>query len=248
VYALTPGDAAALNSVVSGTLPISSSRAFVLFDSGATHSFVSNCFAKACCLEFEALDINLAIAIPIGSTILCTSVVKDCPIPVEGNIMPANLVVFEMSGFDIILGMDWLSKYHACVDCFCKEIVFRPPGAAEFRIKGDRNTSALKLISAIQATKLLRSGCSGYLACVTEEKLGRRIEEIPIVKEFVDVFPEELPGIPLDKEIEFTIDLLPDTAPISKAPYRMAPLELKELKDQLQKLLDRGFICPSVSP
>jgi hypothetical protein len=162
--------------------------------------------------------------------------------------MPANLVVFEMSGFDIILGMDWLSKYHACVDCFCKEIVFKPPGAAEFKIQGDRNIGALKLISAIQVTKLLRSGCSGYLACVTEEKLGRRIEEIPIVREFVDVFPEELPGIPPNREIEFTIDLLPDTAPISKAPYRMALLELKELKDQLQELLDRGFIRPSVSP
>jgi hypothetical protein len=162
--------------------------------------------------------------------------------------MPANLVVFEMSGFDIILGMDWLSKYHACVDCFCKEIVFRPPGAAEFKIQGDRNTGALKLISAIQATKLLRSGCSGYLACMTEEKLGCRIEEIPIVREFVDVFPEELPGIPPDREIEFTIDLLPNTAPISKALYIMAPLELKELKDQLQELLDKGFIHPSVSP
>jgi hypothetical protein len=248
VYALTPGDAAGSNSVVSGTLPILSGRAFVLFDSGATHSFVSYYFAKACCLESEALDINLAVATPIGSTIVCTSVVKNCPILVEGHVMPANLVVFEMSGFDIILGMDWLSKYHACVDCFCKEIVFKPPGAAEFKIQGDRNIGALKLISAIQATKLLRSGCSGYLACVTEEKLGRRIEEIPIVREFVDVFLEELPGIPPDKEIEFTIDLLPDTAPISKAPYRMAPLELKELKDQLQELLDRGFIRPSVSP
>jgi hypothetical protein len=248
VYALTSGDATASNSVVSGTLPISSGRAFVLFDSGATHSFVSYCFAKASCLEPEALDINLVVATPIGNTILCTSVVKNCPILVEGHVMPANLVVFEMRRFDIILGMDWLSKYHACVDYFCKEIVFKPPGAAEFKIQGDRNTGALKLISAIQATKLLRSGCLGYLACVTEEKLGCRIEEIPIVWEFVDVFPEELPGIPPDREIEFTIDLLPDTAPISKAPYRMAPLELKELKDQLQELLDKGFIRPSVSP
>jgi hypothetical protein len=83
---------------------------------------------------------------------------------------------------------------------------------------------------------------------MTEEKLGCRIEEIPIVREFVDVFPEELPRIPPDREIEFTIDLLPNTAPISKAPYRMASLELKELKDQLQELLDKGFIRPSVSP
>jgi hypothetical protein len=83
---------------------------------------------------------------------------------------------------------------------------------------------------------------------MTEEKLGCRIEEIPIVREFVDVFLEELPGIPLDREIEFTIDLLPNTAPISKAAYKMAPLELNELKDQLQELLDKGFIRASVSP
>jgi hypothetical protein len=246
VYTLTPGDAPASNNVVSGTLPISSGRAFVLFNSGATHSFVLYCFAKASCLEPEALDVNLVVNTPTGSTSLCTSVVKNYLILVKGHVMPANLVVFEMSGFDIILGMDWLSKYHACVDCFCKDILFKPLGAAKFKIQGDRNIGALKLISAIQATKLLRSGCSGYLACVTEEKLGRKIEEIPIVKEFMDVFPEELPRIPSDREIEFTIDLLPDTAPISKAPYRMAPLELKELKDQLQELLDKGFIRPSV--
>ena len=131
---MTPGDAAASNNIVSNTLPISYGRAFILFDLGATHSFVLYCFAKAYCLESEALDVNLAVATPIGSTILCTSIVKNCPIMVEGHVMPANLVVLEMSGFDIILGMDWLSKYHACVDCFYKEIVFRPSGAAKFKI------------------------------------------------------------------------------------------------------------------
>jgi hypothetical protein len=83
---------------------------------------------------------------------------------------------------------------------------------------------------------------------VTKEAPETMLEEIPIVRDFVDVFPEELPGLPPDREIEFTIDLLPGTGPVSKAPYRMAPLELKELKEQLQELLDRGFIRPSVSP
>ncbi|XP_059446579.1 uncharacterized protein LOC132178142 [Corylus avellana] len=244
VYALTPSDAAASNDVVTGTLPISSSRAYVLFDSRATHSFMSYSFAKACCLESKALDVNLAVATPVVSTILCTSVVKGCPILVEGHVMPGNLIIFEMSWFDIILGMDWLSMYHASVDCFHKEIVFRPPGAAEFKIRGNQNTNTFKLISALQATKLLRSGCSRYLACMTKEKSRCKIEEIPIVREFVDVFPKELPGIPSDRETEFTINLLPKTAPISKAPYRMSPLELK---DQLQKLLDKAFIRPSVS-
>jgi hypothetical protein len=236
------------NKVVTSTLPISSGRAFVLFDLGSTHSFVSYCFAKACFSKSEALNVNLVVATPVGSTILCTSIVKNCPILVEGHIMPVNLIIFEMNGFDIILDMDWLSMYHACMDYFHKEIVFRPSRAVEFKIWGDRNTGTLKWISAVQAIKLLRSGCSGYLACMTEEKSGCRIKEIPIVREFVDGFPEELPGITPNKEIEFTIDLLPDTALISKALYRMAPLELKELKDQLQELLDKGFIHPNVSP
>jgi hypothetical protein len=94
----------------------------MLVNSHQTHSFVSYCFAKASCLEPEALDVNLVVTTAIGCTILCTSIVKNCPILVEGHVMPANLIVFEMSGFDIILGMDWLSKYYACV-CFCKEIV-----------------------------------------------------------------------------------------------------------------------------
>jgi hypothetical protein len=121
------------------------------------------------------------------------------------------------------------------VSCLCRLFLqgdsVQTIGAVEFKIQGDRNIGVLKLISTVHATKLLRSGCSEYLACVTEEKLEHRIEEIPIIKEFVDVFPKELPGIPPDREIEFTIDLLLDTAPISKAPYRMKPLELKELKD-----------------
>jgi hypothetical protein len=153
-----------------------------------------------------------------------------------------------MSEFDVILGMDWLSMYHACVDCFCKEVVFRPPGAIEFKLQGNQGISLPKLVSAMQATWLLKQWCSGFLACVTKEAMEAEIEEIPIVQDFVDVFPDELPGLPPDREIEFTIDLFPGTGPISKAPYRMAPLELRELKEQLQELLDKGFIRPSVSP
>nr|GFD57098.1 putative reverse transcriptase domain-containing protein [Tanacetum cinerariifolium] len=70
----------------------------------------------------------------------------------------------------------------------------------------------------------------------------------PIVSEFPDVFPDELPGIPLVREVKFSIELVPEAEPILKAPYRMAPVELKELKDQLQELLERGFIRPSASP
>jgi hypothetical protein len=80
------------------------------------------------------------------------------------------------------------------------------------------------------------------------QKKELEIEDIPVVREFPDVFPEDLPGLPPDREVEFSIDLVPGTAPISKAPYRMAPAELKELKGQLEELLDKGFIRPSASP
>ena len=89
------------------------------------------------------------------------------------------------------------------------------------------------------ARKMLRKGCQAYLAYVVNTKSeGPKIEDILIVCEFKDVFPEDLPGLPPDREIEFAIDVIPGTASISQAPYRMAPAELKELKIQLQELLD----------
>ena len=106
----------------------------------------------------------------------------------------------------------------------------------------------LRVISALQASSLLRKGCQGFLAYVVNEENDLKLEDIPIVRDYPDVFPEDHPGLPLEREVEFTIDLAPGTALISKAPYRMAPMELKELKIQIQELLDKGFIRPIVSP
>ena len=98
-------------------------------------------------------------------------------------------------------------------------------------------------------SKMLRKGCQGYLAFVVDRRQeGTRLEDIPIVKEFPDVFPDDISGLPPDREVEFTIDLIPGTEPISIPPYRMAPTELRELKAQLEELLSKGFIRPSISP
>ena len=95
---------------------------------------------------------------------------------------------------------------------------------------------------------MVLSGCEAFIAFITEDKRSQGVEEIPVVCEFPDVFPEEIPGLPPIREVEFTIELLPGTAPISIAPYRMASAELGELKLQLQELLSKGFIRPSFSP
>ena len=105
------------------------------------------------------------------------------------------------------------------------------------------------LVSAIQARRLLRKSCDGFLVCALKgDKIELKVEDIPVVKEFPDVFSKELPRLPPDREVEFTIDLVPGISPISKAPYRMALTEIKELKEKLQELLDKGFIQPSASP
>ena len=96
---------------------------------------------------------------------------------------------------------------------------------------------------------MFRNGCQGYLAFVVDRRQeGTRLEDIPIVKEFSDVFPDDISGLPPDRAIEFVIKLIPGTEPISIPPYRMAPAELKELKAQLEELLNKGFIQPSTSP
>nr|GFD46773.1 putative reverse transcriptase domain, aspartic peptidase domain protein [Tanacetum cinerariifolium] len=96
---------------------------------------------------------------------------------------------------------------------------------------------------------LLSHGCEGFLATIHDTTSDvPSIHDQLIVSEFLDVFPDEFSGIPPVREVEFNIELIPGAEPISKAPYRMALIELKELKDQLQELLERGFIPPSVSP
>ena len=235
--------------MVAGTLPLFSAHAKVLFDPGSTHSFVSCAFAKNHDKSPELLDFELSVSTPVGDTLMTNLVLKSCIICIEGRELLADLVLLDMHDFDVILGMDWLASYHASVHCFEKEVVFRPPGESEFLFKASCLPFMPRVISCIQAKRLLRKGCQGFLASVVDLQSGElEIGDIPIVREFSDVFPDDLPGLPLNREIEFSIDLLPGTAPISKAPYRMAPSELKELKEQLVELLDKGFIRPSASP
>ncbi|BBN68979.1 transposable element gene [Prunus dulcis] len=132
---------------------------------------------------------------------------------------------------------------------FRKEVVLRSPGHPEVTFYGERRVLPTCLISAMTAKRLLKKGCSGYLAHVVDTRNQEmKLENIPVVWDFPDVFPDDLLGLPPHREIEFTIELIPGTSPISQAPYRMAPAELKELKVQLQELVDKGFIRPSFSP
>ncbi|KAA0037817.1 pol protein [Cucumis melo var. makuwa] len=249
VFATNKTEAERAGTVVTGTLPILGHYALVLFDSGSSHSFISSAFVLHARLEVEPLHHVLSVSTPSGECMLSKEKVKACQIEIAGHVIEVTLLVLDMLDFDVILGMDWLAANHASIDCSHKEVTFNPPSMASFKFKGEGSKSLPQVISAIRASKLLSQGTWGILASVVDTKeVDVSLSSEPVVRDYPDVFPEELPGLPPHREVEFAIELKPGTVPISRAPYRMAPAELKELKVQLQELLDKGFIRPSLSP
>jgi hypothetical protein len=138
VYSLTPGSADEEENeenadVVTGTISLFGSLECTLFDLGETHSFVSAAYAKLSCMKIEPLRRNISVVMPIGDSLTCRKLVENCPIIIGGRTLPANLVVFDMLSYDVILGTDWLSNHCASIDCQRKEISFRPSGAEEVK-------------------------------------------------------------------------------------------------------------------
>ncbi|TYK07646.1 DNA/RNA polymerases superfamily protein [Cucumis melo var. makuwa] len=249
VFATNKTEAERAGTVVTSTLPVLRHYPLVLFDSGSSHSFISSAFVLHARLEVEPLHHVLSVSTPSGECMLSKEKVKACQIEIAGHVIEVTLLVLDMLDFDVILGMDWLAANHASIDCSRKEVVFNPPSKASFKFKGEGSRSLPQVISAMRASKLLSQGTWSILASVVDTReVDVSLSSEPVVRDYPDVFPEELPGLPPHREIEFAIELEPDTVPISRAPYRMTPAELKELKVQLQELLDKGFIRPSVSP
>ncbi|XP_069150005.1 uncharacterized protein [Solanum lycopersicum] len=150
--------------------------------------------------------------------------------------------------FDVMLDMDWLSPYHDVLDCNGKTVTLAMPGVPKVEWKSVSGSYPSKLISFIRAQRLVERGCLCYLAFIRDTSIEPPpMDSVPVVQEFLDVFPYDLPGSPPDRDIDFVIDLESGTKPISIPPYHMALAELKELKDQLQDLLSKGFIRPSLN-
>ncbi|XP_073024398.1 uncharacterized protein [Primulina eburnea] len=240
IFAMTQEEADDATEVVSGTILIQSVPAYALFDCGATHSFMSKRFAKKLGRRPDKLTEPFRIATPTSRAIETEEIYRDCEISINNQTFSVDLIQLIMVDFDIILGMDWLARNSAIVDCKGKEVKLRTPNQEEVVFHG-KSKGRKSLLSASQAWKAMKSGEDIYLAMISEvtEEVELKLEDIPIVREFPDVFPEELSGTVPDREVEFEINLVPGAAPISKAPYRMAPAELKELKEQLQELLDK---------
>ncbi|GKB73792.1 hypothetical protein Tco_0935204 [Tanacetum coccineum] len=153
----------------------------------------------------------------------------------------------ELGSFHVIIGMEWLSQHNVKIICGDK-VVHIPINNETLVIRGDRSGTRLNIISCVKTQKYIKRGCCMFLAHITKKKSEeKRLKDVPIVYDFPKVFPRDLPGLPLPRQVEFQIELVPGAAPVTQAPYRLSPSGMQELSNQLQELTDKGFIRPSSS-
>ena len=204
----------------------------VLFDTGATNSFIAHRVVQDLGLVPQDLDVALNAVSLLGVTVKLGKVCKECALYLEDHELPADLIVLALREFDVILGIDWLTKFHANMDCVSILITFAIPNSQPFTFQCSPSRDAFLITR---------------LAAIESTNAELTITQIPVIGEFEDVF-QSISWLPPQQEIDFFIELIPATAPISKALYRMAPTEMQELKKQIQELEDLGFIQPSTSP
>ncbi|KAJ0695640.1 putative nucleotidyltransferase, Ribonuclease H [Helianthus annuus] len=236
-------------NVVTGTFLVNNHFASILFDTGVDYSFMSVEFKHMLGIESSRLDIPYSIELANGKLVKSGEVVKGCTLELGERRFSIDLLPIQLGSFDVVVGMDWLSKNKAEVICHKKIIRIPLVNDETLIVHGEKRDAPLRIISCMKAQKCLRKGCVAFLAHVVDKKDEEpKLEDIPVVKEFPDVFPEDLPGLPPQRQVEFRIDLVPGASPVAKEPYRLAPSEMQELSTQLQELLDKGFIRPSFSP
>eukprot|EP00253_Pinus_taeda_P028929 PITA_28929 len=222
----------------------------VLIDPGVTLSYVSPKVVERN-LQPVKFKNPWPVQLATGAKRRVIAKVNDCSFTIAGQRVMADMNVLPLGSYDILIGMDWLERHWSLVDCKTKIIYYRDQHGARKEMQGIKRPVQIRPITATQLTKCIRKGCQVYAIQVgyadSKDKTVT-LDSIPVIREFTDVFPEEIPGLPPKRNIDFTIELVPGAAPVSREPYRMSVPELTELKMQLQELLDKNYIRPSVSP
>ena len=212
---------------MAGMFTIDSHPAYVLFDSGASHSFISAGYAQRHNISTKAIPIAYRIKTP-GAQVSVNTQTYTVSLVLATYPYRLQFMVLPGQGIDAILGINWMSAFGVVLNLKQRIVELRLPFSEDRMSLLMSSVSSLLVVAHVEASPDLAS--------------------IPVVYEFPDVFPEDLPGLPPDRDVEFIIELEPGTAPISRRPYRMAPQELAEMKKQLEELLEKGFIRPSSSP
>ncbi|GJS84651.1 putative reverse transcriptase domain-containing protein [Tanacetum coccineum] len=216
-------------NVMTGTFSLNHHYATVLFDSGADFSFISTSFAPLLNVKSSFVNPGYLIEVADGKKVEVDRVIRNCKLELGTSLFTIDLIPLGHGSFDVIVGMDWLSEHKAEIVCHEKVVRIPLESGEILYVQGERTPGIAKALSNVK---------------VDEPKLS----DISIVRDFVEVFPEDLSGLPPQRQVEFRIDLVPGATPVAKSPYRLAPSEMQELSAQLQELQDKGFIRPSHSP
>ncbi|KAK1431807.1 hypothetical protein QVD17_08491 [Tagetes erecta] len=198
-------------NVVTGTFLLTNLYASVLFDTGADKCFISPKFESILGVTSTYLPDPYVVELANGKLLTASRIIRDCPLHLNNHLFKINLIPIKLGSFDVVVGMDWLSANQAEIVCHRKIIRIPLPNSETLIIHGERN---LKIISCLKARKSLRKKCQAFLAHVLiKEPKEKNIKDIPIVRDHVEVFPEDLPGLPPARQVEFRIDLMPGAAP-----------------------------------
>ncbi|GJS86688.1 putative reverse transcriptase domain-containing protein [Tanacetum coccineum] len=216
-------------NIVTGTFTLNNHFSTTLFDSSADYSFVSTTFIPLLGLEPSELGFKYEIEIASRQLVEIDKVIKGCKLEIEGHAFDIDLIPFGHGSFDMIIGMDWLSNYKAEIICHEKVVRIPLPDGKMLRVVRERPEEKARLLMSAKAS-------------------DKKQKEIVVVRDFPEVFSDDLSGLSPIQEIRFWIELIPKATPVAKSPYRLAPSELEELSGQLKELQDKGFIRPSSSP
>ena len=193
----------------------------------------------------ETLEEPLYVSSPLGTRARLGMICRGCELEISGTLLTVDQRIMDMSEFDVIFGMDWLTAYRVVIDCERSRVTAYTQDGSRVVFQGDKHDILPQTVYESRCQGQL----AGWLASLTLEDEDRPDLDLPgVVCEYVDVFLDELPGLPPQRVVDFGIELHPGTSSISMTPHRMAPVELQELRAQLQELLDKGFIRPSTSP
>jgi hypothetical protein len=212
--------------VLTGTFFLNDHSVVVLIDSCATHDFVSKSCTQKCKLVIEPISAPYMISTP-GGQIVTKQVVVNPHLNLKGRIYKTCLIILDGQGIDVILGMSWMRRHQALLDTTARVV---------------------HLDSLEHGSVTLQLASTPVPDASAHHTVAQNLEDIPVAYEFPDIFPEDLPGMPSDRDVEFTIELYLGTAPISRRSYKVTHKELAKLKIQLRELLDKGYIHPRSSP
>jgi len=191
------------HAVISGMLFVNAIPVIVLFDAGATHSFINPDTASRMDCECTELDVQLHVTTPVGSIYHTERVARNCAIIISGRLFQGDLILLGIRGYDVILGMDWLTQHQATIDCNKKTLTLTTSEGERIQYKGGDSTTTISVISSAKACKLIRKGCAAYLCAVKAgDTLEPDLNSIPVAQNFPQVF-QEVPGLPLTGRLNF---------------------------------------------